>query len=109
MSTLGSHSDHGQREDPHLFVESLRSSPTRCSALAEARRGPGFTEFGSMTALENWVEKGQLPEKLITGRLSNRVAERSRPIFPYPGSARYSGKGDPKQAGSFVPVDLSQQ
>ena len=70
--------------------------------------GPGFTEFDSLTALENWVEKGQAPEKLITGRLSNGVVERTRPVFPYPVLARYSGKGDPKQADNFVPVDLPQ-
>ena len=69
--------------------------------------GPGFTEFDSLTALENWVEEGQAPEKLIAGRLSNGVIERTRPVFPYPVLARYSGKGDPKQAGSFVPFDPS--
>ena len=41
--------------------------------------GPGLTEFD---ALENWVEKGQAPEKLIASRLSNGVVERSRPVFP---------------------------
>jgi feruloyl esterase len=70
--------------------------------------GPGFTEFDSMTALENWVEKGQAPEKLIAQRLANEAVERSRPVFPYPVLARYSGKGDPKQADSFVPVDPSE-
>jgi feruloyl esterase len=70
--------------------------------------GPGFTEFDSMTALENWVEKGQAPEKLIASRSTNGVVERSRPVFPYPLLARYSGKGDPKQADSFVPFDPSQ-
>jgi hypothetical protein len=69
--------------------------------------GPGFTEFDSMTALENWVEKGQGPDKLIVGRLSNGIVERTRPVFPYPILARYSGKGDPKQADSFVPFDPS--
>ena len=69
--------------------------------------GPGFTEFDSMSALEKWVEKGQAPEKLIAGRLSNGVVERTRPIFPYPILARYSGRGDPKQADSFVPFDPS--
>ena len=69
--------------------------------------GPGFTEFDSMTALENWVEKGQAPDKLIAGRLSNGVVERTRPVFPYPIMARYSGKGDPRQADSFVPFDPS--
>jgi hypothetical protein len=71
--------------------------------------GPGFTEFDSMTALENWVEKGQAPDKLIAGKLSNGIVERTRPVFPYPILARYSGKGDPKQADSFVPVDPSQR
>ena len=27
--------------------------------------GPGLTEFDALTALENWVEKGEAPEKLI--------------------------------------------
>ena len=67
--------------------------------------GPGFTEFDALTALENWVEKGQAPEKLIAGKLSNGVIERTRPVFPYPVLARYSGKGDPKQADSFMPYD----
>jgi tannase/feruloyl esterase len=71
--------------------------------------GPGFTEFDSMTALEIWVEKGQAPDKLIAGKLSNGTVERTRPVFPYPILARYSGRGDPKQADSFVPVDPSQR
>jgi Tannase and feruloyl esterase len=70
--------------------------------------GPGLTEFDALTALENWVEKGEAPEKLIASRSANGVVERSRPVFPYPVLARYSGKGDPKQADSFVPFDLSQ-
>ncbi len=30
--------------------------------------GPGLTEFDALTALENWLEKGQAPEKLIAQR-----------------------------------------
>ena len=70
--------------------------------------GPGLTEFDALTALENWVEKGQAPEKLIASRSSNGVVERSRPVFPYPVLGRYSGKGDPKQAENFVPFEPSQ-
>ena len=72
------------------------------------RGGPGFSEFDAMTALENWIEKGQAPEKLITCHSGSGVVERCRPVFPYPVLARYSGKGDPKQADSFVRVDPSQ-
>jgi hypothetical protein len=70
--------------------------------------GPGFTEFDSMTTLENWVEKGQAPDRLIAGKLSNGTVVRTRPVFPYPILARYSGKGDPNSAESFVPFDPSQ-
>jgi hypothetical protein len=70
--------------------------------------GPGYTEFDTLTALEDWVEKGQPPERLIAGRLKNGVLERTRPVYPYPLSARYSGTGDPTQASSFVPVDPSR-
>ncbi len=71
--------------------------------------GPGLTEFDTLTALENWVERGQAPEKLIAQRSSNGFVERSRPVYPYPILAHYSGKGDPKRADSFVPVDPSTQ
>jgi len=64
--------------------------------------GPGFTQFDALTLLENWVEKGQAPDALIASRVVNGVKERSRPIYPYPLLARYSGKGDPKEAASFV-------
>ena len=67
--------------------------------------GPGLTEFDVFTALENWVEKVQAPEKLIACRSNNGVIERCRPVFPYPVLAKYSGKGDPKGADSFVPVE----
>jgi feruloyl esterase len=70
-------------------------------------QGPGFTEFDAMTALENWVEKGEAPGKLIASRRNGNVLERSRPVYPYPIQARYSGTGDPKQAVSFIPYDPS--
>jgi feruloyl esterase len=70
--------------------------------------GPGLTEFDSLTALENWVERGQPPDKLIAQRSSNGLVERSRPVFPYPVLAHYSGKGDPKRADSFIFVDPSR-
>jgi hypothetical protein len=50
----------------------------------------------------------QAPEKLIKGQLSKNIVEHTRPVFPYPVLVRYSGKGDPKQADSFVPFDPSQ-
>ena len=65
--------------------------------------GPGLTDFDALTLLENWVEKGEAPDVMIASRKVNGVTERTRPIYPYPVLARYSGQGDPKQASSFVP------
>ncbi len=42
---------------------------------------------------------------MIASPFSNGVTERSRPIYPYPLLARDSGKGDPKDAASFVAHD----
>jgi hypothetical protein len=67
--------------------------------------GPGFTEFDALTLLETWTEKGQAPDVMIASRRVNGVVERTRPIYPYPVLARYSGNGDPKQASSFVPSE----
>jgi feruloyl esterase len=67
--------------------------------------GPGFTEFDPLTLLENWVEKGQAPAAMIASRVVDGAIERSRPIYPYPLLAKYSGQGDPKSAASFVAHD----
>jgi feruloyl esterase len=66
--------------------------------------GPGLVEFDTLTALEEWVEKGRAPDHVIASRSNAGVLERSRPVYPYPALARYSGTGDPRNASSFVPV-----
>jgi len=71
--------------------------------------GPGFTEFDSFTALENWVEKGIAPDRLIASRMSNGMAERSRPVYPYPVQAKYRGTGDPRRPDSFEAFDPSRK
>ena len=67
--------------------------------------GPGFARFDALTLLENWVEKGEAPQVMIASRMVDGVTERSRPVYPYPLLARYSGSGDPKDAASFVAQD----
>jgi tannase/feruloyl esterase len=69
--------------------------------------GPGLADFDALTLLENWVEKAQAPDVMIASRVVNGVTERTRPIYPYPFLARYSGQGDPGQASSYVRFDPS--
>jgi Tannase and feruloyl esterase len=70
--------------------------------------GPGLTFFDAFSALEDWVEHGRAPEKLIAGRREQDVIQRTRPVYPYPIIARYSGRGDPRRADSFVPFQRTK-
>jgi pimeloyl-ACP methyl ester carboxylesterase len=80
--------------------------------------GDGAWGVAYMAPLTRWVEGGMAPDKLIgvhpklgakldyfgmdTARLMPEKIAFSRPHFPYPIKAYYSGKGDPNQASSFV-------
>ncbi len=67
--------------------------------------GPGPNVFDALTALENWVEKGQGPASMLaTKYVNNSVAlgvERTRPLCPYPQRARYIGTGSINDAANF--------
>jgi len=61
--------------------------------------GPALDTFDTLTAIENWVERGRAPQSLIaTGK---RFPGRSRPLCPFPRFAKYNGSGNPENASSF--------
>lgn len=80
--------------------------------------GPGPNDFGAMSAggadadhsmmksMEQWVEKGTAPAKIIAtkyktdGNPGSGVV-RTRPLCPYPMAAKYSGSGSTDDAGNF--------
>jgi feruloyl esterase len=55
-------------------------------------------------ALEQWVEKGAVPDKIIgTGTTPADPSKPiSRPLCPYPQVAKYKGSGEPYDAANFV-------
>jgi len=55
--------------------------------------------FDMVSAIVNWVEKGQVPDQVIAKGAS--VPGETRPLCPYPAYAQYSGSGDPKVAASY--------
>lgn len=60
--------------------------------------GQSTDQFDMLDAIQNWVERGLAPERVIaTGRNFPGV---SRPLCPYPKVARYDG-GNEKSAESF--------
>ncbi|MDU8923331.1 tannase/feruloyl esterase family alpha/beta hydrolase [Pasteurellaceae bacterium LIM206] len=61
--------------------------------------GPATDNFDPLTALENWTDKGEAPERLIaTGK---SFPARSMPLCAYPKVATYT-QGDQNKAESFV-------
>lgn len=84
--------------------------------------GPGATSFGGVgqqippvrdpahdvqSALENWVENGVAPDRIIATKYvddsaATRAIKLTRPLCAYPLVAHYDGKGDPNDSGSFV-------
>ncbi len=56
--------------------------------------------WDSLTALENWVEKGAEPPAQVVADTIG-VPGRTRPLCPYPSWPRYKGGGDVNVAGSF--------
>jgi feruloyl esterase len=79
--------------------------------------GPGATSFGASAldsvsdpkanvrlALEMWVEKGVAPAEIIAAKFAENggAATMTRPLCPYPQSAKYKGSGDPNKAENFV-------
>ena len=91
--------------------------------MAHCRRGPGGDAFDALTALETWVEKDKAPDMMIVHHLvkeQNYLGlprpryplppadyDRTRPVYPFPDSAMYSGRGDPKDASSWVKAPRS--
>jgi tannase/feruloyl esterase len=80
--------------------------------------GPGTTEFGAFapgaeagmsTALEQWVEHGKAPDKIIATRYKtdnnpSSGVSRTRPLCPYPQVAQYKGSGSTDEAANFACV-----
>ncbi|MFC3050798.1 tannase/feruloyl esterase family alpha/beta hydrolase [Kordiimonas pumila] len=66
--------------------------------------GTGPYVFDAIHPLMNWVEKGIAPTQLMMEDEPGSTPLRRRPEFPFPAYSKYSGKGDPNKAESFIKV-----
>jgi Tannase and feruloyl esterase len=63
--------------------------------------GPGPNEFDELTALENWVEKSQVPTSIVASHKTDGKVDRTRPLCAYPQVAKYTGAGSIDEAANF--------
>ena len=62
--------------------------------------GPAALDtFDALTAIVNWVEKGEAPERLTAS--GRAFPGRSRPLCAYPQYAHYTGRGNPEDAANY--------
>jgi len=67
--------------------------------------GPGSDHSDALSALDNWVERGQAPQKIMTYQLNNGALVRPRPVWPFPGVAHFSGSGSPDDPAGWAVID----
>jgi feruloyl esterase len=70
--------------------------------MNHCRGGSGPNNFDGVTALEEWVEDGIAPEKIIASHFTDGELDRTRPLCPYPQVAVYGGKGSTNNAANFA-------
>ncbi|SFP61803.1 feruloyl esterase [Variovorax sp. OK605] len=73
--------------------------------MAHCSGGPATDQYDGLSALVNWVEKGQPPERIVArARPENRdvtTPGRTRPLCAWPKQPRYKGSGSIDDAASF--------
>jgi feruloyl esterase len=70
--------------------------------MAHCGGGEGPNSFDMVGALEQWVEKGQAPDRIVASRMRDGAIDRTRPLCPYPQVATFKGTGSTDDAASFV-------
>jgi feruloyl esterase len=63
--------------------------------------GPGPSQADWLATLEQWVEKGVAPARIVASRPVNAIMPRTRPLCAYPQVAQYTGKGSTDNAANF--------
>jgi feruloyl esterase len=62
-------------------------------------QGGGLERFDMLTAIVNWVEKGEEPGAIVATDVTRQIR---RPLCPWPQYARYKGAGDPNDMSSYA-------
>jgi feruloyl esterase len=64
--------------------------------------GEGPNVFDKVGTLEQWVEQGKAPEKIVASHSTNGKVDRTRPLCPYPQVGKYKGSGSIDEAANFA-------
>jgi pimeloyl-ACP methyl ester carboxylesterase len=88
--------------DDNGGMEAVRSSARlfRIPGMNHCFGGPALDNFDTLTAIQEWVEKGNAPESIVaTGKA---FPGRSRPLCAYPDAPHYQGSGSTDDGRNFI-------
>jgi feruloyl esterase len=91
MDTLGGTSKTSN--NVRLFME---------PGMGHCGGGEGPNVFDKVGTLEQWVEQGKAPEKIIASHSTAGKVDRTRPLCPYPQVSKYKGAGSIDEASNFA-------
>jgi feruloyl esterase len=63
--------------------------------------GAGPNVFDTLSALEQWVEKGIAPDAIPATHSKNDAVDRTMPLCKFPEKAHYKGSGDPNSVSNW--------
>jgi feruloyl esterase len=88
----------------HGGVAAIRGSYRLFMApgMAHCSGGEGPNDFDELKALEQWVEQGQAPDRILASHAKDGKIDRTRPLCPYPQVASYTGTGSINEAANFI-------
>jgi feruloyl esterase len=64
--------------------------------------GVGPNTFDAVGALDQWVSRGEAPQKIIASHATAGKVDRTRPLCPYPQEAKWNGVGSTDEAANFT-------
>jgi feruloyl esterase len=67
--------------------------------MTHCNGGDGTSNFDMVQQIENWVEHGKAPDRIIASRTN---PDRTRPLCAYPQVAIYKGSGSTDEAANFA-------
>jgi feruloyl esterase len=99
MSSINYYQSVTQKMGKQKAADSMRLFMV--PGMAHCRGGEGTDKFDVVGAMEQWVEKGKAPERILGSRVTNGKVERTRPLCSYPQVAAYKGSGSIDDAANF--------
>lgn len=96
VKLMGRGGVHGLRDTQQFYRLFMVPGMQHCGG------GPGSSIFDMIEPLEQWVEHGIAPDKVIASHETNGNVDRTRPLCPFPQEAKWSGTGSTDNAANFV-------